>query len=176
MTRWKYDADQKDPLVKLRIPVTSMFPDWHYTACFDKESAVRPTEAEAWAIASFIRYRQERLIGGGWWRRRYDNEPFDLLIPSQEQTVVLHKWGHDDWSYRRVIWAAGPHWSPVSPRLRGTAKDDGQLSGPAPLDRVLNRINDAAAGGRDLPWREWKLARPKVFPHPQGERNDRHNA
>lgn len=62
---WKYDADEHDPLTKLRIPVTSAHPGWTYTACFDRESEQRPTDAEALMIASFIEQYQERWFGDG---------------------------------------------------------------------------------------------------------------
>ena len=52
MTLWKFDADPNDPLVALRIPVTSLFPALGYFAVFHVESRERPTEREA---SAFVR-------------------------------------------------------------------------------------------------------------------------
>jgi len=49
------DADRDDPLTALRIAVTGSHPAWCYLVGFDRDSAARPTEAEARMLASFLR-------------------------------------------------------------------------------------------------------------------------
>ncbi|MDX3354707.1 hypothetical protein PV703_15615 [Streptomyces sp. ME01-24h] len=156
---WKYDADENDPLTALRIPVTSEFPNFGYTACFDRESEARPTDAEAQMIASFIEEYQEHWFGDGWWRQKMLALPFDLDCRT---TTVFHKWADDDWSYRCVTWQYGPFWVPVAPRLRGGEYDEKKL--PAmPLVQVMDRIHHVGTEYPSKHWLAWKDARPEVF-------------
>lgn len=157
MTRWRYDADENDPLTALRIPVTSDYPDFHYTACFDRESRQRPTDAEARMIASFIEEYQSRWFGDGAWRQEQLAKPFDMDCPT---TTVFHKWAADDWSYRNRMWQAGPHWSPAGPRLRNTQYDTSRLKGPLSLLELMDAI------ARGTVWDRWKADHPDVFPAP----------
>lgn len=160
-TDWPYDADREDPLTALRIPVTSAYPGWKYTATFDRESEARPTEVEARQLASFIdEYRlywfNER------WQARLAERPFD--IDSGTPTKIFHKWAEGDWSYRVVSWRSGPVWVPVFPRQRGGPYDDRpNWVGPLTLVQVMDRIHTVSDGPMQH-WLDWKAAHPEVFP------------
>lgn len=159
---WPYgtDADRDDPLTALRIPVTGTHPGHSYTACFDRESPVRPTDAEAQMIASFIEQYQDYYFGNGSWRKIQQAKPFDMDCYT---TKVFHKWTTDDWSYRVVTWRSGPLWAPVFPRLRGGELDDSTIKGPVTLGQLMDRIH--STGGRPWPhWTEWKAQHPDAFP------------
>lgn len=158
-TAWPYDADRDDPLTALRIPVTSAYPGHTYTACFDRESEQRPTEAEASQIASFIEEYQERWFGDGSWRKKQQAKAFDMDCYT---TTVFHKWAAGDWSYRCVTWRDGPLWIPVFPRMRGGEYDDAKL-GPLTLVQVMDRVHHIGTKYPDRAWLDWKAARPDVF-------------
>ncbi|MET8985878.1 hypothetical protein ABZW49_10555 [Nonomuraea wenchangensis] len=157
-TDWPYDADQHDPLTKLRIPVTSFAPRWRYTACFDRESEVRPTDREAQQLASFIEEYREYFFNETY-KAKLSERPFD----TDAVTRVFHKWADDDWSYRTVTWEYGPFWVPVFPRLRGTNLDDRpDWEGPMTLVQVMDRIH--TIGDEPMKhWLDWKAAHPEVF-------------
>jgi hypothetical protein len=146
-TDWPYDADQDDPLTALRIPVTSLWPGWKYVATFDRDSAVRPTDAEAAILASFIAEYKAH-----WYFPHYSEKllerPFD--IDSGQVTTIFHKRGEDDWAYRVATWEYGPMLVP-------------ERSVPAlPLVALMDRIHTIG----DEPmghWLEWKAAHPDVF-------------
>jgi hypothetical protein len=150
---WPYDADEHDPLTALRIPVTSAYPHWGYTATFDRESEQRPTDAEAKMLASFITEYREYFFND-WYKGKLSKRPFD----TDAKTTIFHKWGPDDWSYRKESWQYGPFWVPVAPRLRGGDYDHKGLS-PHTLEQVMDRIHD----GYPKRWLEWKAAHPDVF-------------
>lgn len=159
-TDWPYDADQHDPLTALRIPVTSDYPGFTYTACFDRDSDVRPTDREARMIASFIEEYQERWFGNGRWRKVQQAKPFDMDCYT---TTIFHKWADDDWSYQICTWTAGPHWVPCGPRLRNTQYDHPKADAPLTLEQVMDRVHTL---GDDKPmrdWTAWKTAHPDVF-------------
>jgi hypothetical protein len=160
MTRWKYDADEKDPLTKMRIPVTSDYPGHDYTACFHRDSAQRPTEAEARLLVSFIEEYQERWFGLANQRKIRQDKPFDMGCPA---TWIFHKWGNGDWSYRVDTWRVGPHFLPVAPRLRGTQYDTPAVKGPMSLAQVMDVIHRVGEEYPDHHWVAWKLAHPEVF-------------
>lgn len=161
MTRWKYDADQHDSLVQLRIPVTSAFPDWPYTACFDRESRHRPTETEALMIASFIEEYQHRHFGDGQWRKKQQAQEFDLDCPN---TTVFHKWAADDWSYRNANWEYGWFWIPISPRLRDGNRQHPEVQKVLTLVQVMDRIHNSETKYPTQSWLTWKAEHPDVFP------------
>lgn len=154
-TDWPYDADQHDPLTALRIPVTHAHPQWRYTACFDRESEARPTDAEAQMLASFIEEYREY-----WFNERYKAELSERPFDVDAVTRVFHKWGSDDWSYRLVTWQYGPFWVPVAPRLRARETEDER--GPLTLVAVLDRIHTIGAEPMRH-WTEWKAAHPEAF-------------
>lgn len=159
-TDWPYDADRDDPLTALRIPVTSFAPGFTYTACFDRESEVRPTDAEAAMIASFIEEYQQYWFGDGRWRKIQQAKPFDMDCYT---TTIFHKWADDDWSYRIDTWRSGPLWIPVFPRQRGGEHDAAKLP-TMTLVQVMDRAHAHGPGEPPKRWQEWKVAHPKVFP------------
>lgn len=160
-TGWPYDADRDDPLTKLRIPVTSEYPRFTYTACFDRESEARPTDAEARMIASFIEEYQSYFFGESAWRKKQQAKAFDMDCYT---TTIFHKWGDGDWSFRVSTWRYGPAWVPVFPGHRGGPYDYEPFPGPKTLLEVMDRAH--ANGPGDVPkrWLEWKSAHPDVFP------------
>lgn len=153
MTRWKWDADPNDPLVKMRIPVASMTPLYPYIAVFHKESPHRPTEAETRMIRSFIDEHVEL-----WLSAQADEmrtiQSFDTELG--RNPVIFHKYGTRDWGYRRAHWQVGSMFTPPSPRVPS------RRLGPMALAEVMDLIHDG-----DSPqakhWREWRAARPEVF-------------
>ncbi|MEW1847665.1 hypothetical protein AB0392_57735 [Nonomuraea angiospora] len=158
-TDWPYDADRDDPLTALRIPVTSAWPHWRYTACFDRESEVRPTDAEARMLASFIEEYREH-----WFNDRYKEQLSERPFDTDAKTVIFHKWGDGDWSYRQDSWVYGPFWVPVAPGLRGTEHDDRpNWKGPMSLVQVMDRIHTIAADEPMQHWTDWKASHPDVF-------------
>ncbi|UQA91212.1 hypothetical protein [Streptomyces halobius] len=161
MTDWPFaeDADRDDPLTRLRIPVTGVHPRWRYVACFDRESEDRPTDAEAAMLASFIREYIEHWFNQGYQRRLAERA---LDVDSGCNTVIFHKWGPDDWSYRLDSWQYGPFWVPVAPRLRGGQHD---YRGPWKLSLVDVMDHKHTIGDEPLPRSaQWKAAHPDVFP------------
>jgi hypothetical protein len=160
---WPYDADEHDPLTALRIPVTSSHPGWRYTACFDRESEARPTDAEARMIASFIEQYQDYFFGDGWWRKKQQAQEFDMDCYT---TSVFHKWADDDWSYRCVTWQYGVFWAPVFPRQRGGEYDTTNAKGPMTLVQVMDYIHTIGDGQPMQHWLDWMTAHPDVFGDP----------
>ena len=143
-TEWPYDADRDDPLTALRIPVTSAWPEWKYVATFDRESAERPTDAEAAMLSSFIaEYGHHWFVD--WFVRKQLQKPFD--VEGRQRTTVFRKLGPDRWAYRKVEWERGPFVVPP----------EGE-----PLAELMDRIHTIV----DEPmrhWLEWKAAHPEVF-------------
>lgn len=156
---WPYDADLDDPLTKLRIPVTSEYPQWRYIATFDRSSEARPTEQEAAQFSSYIEHYKDHFFGDGWYTRKLEERPFDI----DAVTRVFHKWAEDDWSYRIVTWEYGPFWVPVAPRLRGGEYDYSKIQGPLSLVEVMDRDKTIGDDGPVSWWVEWKSAHPEVF-------------
>ncbi len=150
MTRWKYDADENDALRILRIPVTGQWPMYHYLAAFHKESPHRPTQREAYILASFIEYLKSRVPPDE--RARMDKEPFD--IRSWGATHIFHKYQHDDWGYRRSSW--GQPFSPPSPAMKN------RMVGPKTLLQLLHGLNWDDEDDV-IRWATWMAAHPGVF-------------
>ncbi|WP_371793026.1 hypothetical protein OG285_32360 [Streptomyces sp. NBC_01471] len=151
------DADQHDPLTKLRIPVTSTHPKWRYIAAFDRDSGARPTDAEAAMLASYIQEYKARCFND-WYKVKLLKRPLDV----DAVTRIFHKWDDDDWSYRVGTWQYGPFWLPAAPRLRGSQRDDASL--PA---MTLVQVMDCSHTVADEPmqhWLNWKANHPEVFP------------
>lgn len=156
-TEWEFDADQHDPLTALRIPVTSAYPQWRYTATFDRESESRPTEAEARMLASFIEEYREY-----WFNERYKARLSERPFDTDAVTRIFHKWSEGDWSYRIVTWECGPFWMPIPPRQRGGEYDKTNGLGPLTLEQVMDRIHTISDGPTKR-WVDWKAAHPEVF-------------
>jgi hypothetical protein len=155
VTRWKWDVDPKDPLVALRVPVTSADPVFDYIAVFDKESPHRPTNAEARLISSFIEeFKAYCFTEGGVADSLKD--PFDTYLGSQP--VVLHKYSINDWGYRRRHWQIGSKFTPPSPRVSRRA------FGPLSLLGVLDLVQSSDCA-HEQHWQQWKMDRPEVFGH-----------
>ncbi|MGW0904935.1 hypothetical protein [Streptomyces sp. NPDC002853] len=158
---WPYggDADRDDPLTALRIPVTGTHPRWRYIATFDRQSEVRPTDAEALMLASYIEEYKVYFFGAdGWYKAKLEEQPLD----TDAVTRIFHKWADDDWSYRVVTWERGPFWVPCSPVLRGGFYDDTDL-GSHSLVQVMDRAHTIASDEPMTHWLEWKAAHPEVF-------------
>lgn len=152
MTRWKWDADQSDPLNEHRIPVTSDNPLYTYIACFHKDSPHRPTDLEIQQLRAFIDHHMD------YWfttlqREAVRNQPFDTELG--RHTVIFHKYGTGDWGYRRKSWPLG-RFTPPSPRVATRAL------GPMSLVEVMDLIHNVNAG-QEGSWHQWKADHPEVF-------------
>ena len=165
-TDWPYDADRDDPLTKLRIPVTTLYPDWKYLVAFngrpiyDGDLMDRPDEQETAILASYIQYTRQHWFNERWQARLLER-PFD--IDGGHNTLILRKWGPGDWAHRRASWQFGPSIVPCHPQLRKGETWDGRVL-PLGLVELLDCIH-AHGGDRPLPaWLEWKAAHPDVFP------------
>lgn len=155
---WPFDADQHDPLTALRIAVTSSHPGWYYLVSFDSESPDRPTDTEAAMLASFLDEYKDHWYGDSSYRSRMERRPLD--VDGGANGVIFHKWGPDDWGYRRHSYTRGHLFSVVPPALRG--KYDDGIPGPLSLAALMDRIH--TIGDEPMPrWVAWKAARPEVF-------------
>ena len=110
-TDWPFDADQNDPLAKLRIPVVSTpSPMWKYEValCINDDDlwgpALRPDEAEVRQIVAYIDWRMEYYNAG--WKAKMRRRPLD--VDSSTNTVTLIKRGDGDWRYQKATWRHGP--------------------------------------------------------------------
>lgn len=152
------DADQHDPLTKLRIPVTGQHPQWRYIATFDRDSEARPTDLEATQLASYIEQYKDYFFND-WYKAKLMERPLDV----DAVTRIFHKWGDGDWSYRVDTWQYGPFWVPVAPRLRSGQYDDAKI-GPLTLVQVMDRDQGMHTEYPSKDWAVWKAAHPEVFP------------
>ncbi|WP_042400025.1 hypothetical protein [Streptacidiphilus carbonis] len=149
------DADRDDPLTALRVAVTSSHPDWCYITSFDRESPVRPTDAEAAMLGSF----NEEYIAY-WYNERYKAKLAERLldVDGGANGVTFIKYGEDDWGYRRRTWTMGPRYVPQSPRFA-----DRQV-GPLSLADLMGRIHNHGDDKPSKRWTDWVAAHPGVFP------------
>ena len=160
-TDWPYDARRDDPLTALRIPVTTFAPGWRYLVAFDgvplpgEAGFDRPTGAEALMLASYIDY--VRSCFSDRTAREMAAKPLDVF--GGWNTEVFHKWGPDDWGYRRSSYVTGPLFFPAAAWMEREA-------GPFTLVGLMDRVY--SYGGSYLsphgPWAQWKAAHPDVFP------------
>ncbi len=160
------DADEHDPLTKLRIPVVTSFnPQWKYIAAwiavdtsrYSWGSAERPTDAEAAMLASYIDEYIAYFLGDQE-RKRMLKRPLD--VEGGVITRVYIKYGPDDWGYRVVTWERGPFYVPTGPKVRGTEHEYTKHPGPLTLEQVM----DVDHGIYPKRWSDWKAAHPEVFP------------
>lgn len=153
-TAWPFgaDADRDDPLTALRIPVTTTHSHWVYLAGFDRESEVRPTDAEAWQLASFIGYQRDWF--NATWQNKLLSRPLDA--DRGHNTTIFHKWATDDWGYNKRTWTMGLR---IWPGLPGRREH-----GPFTLVGLIDHIYDWGDGGISPRWLAWKAAHPEVFP------------
>lgn len=155
------DADRDDPLTALRIAVTHAWPGWRYLVAFDRDSAERPTDAEAAMLASYLdEYKAH------WYNPTYLAKLATraLDVDGGANGVIFRKWGPDDWGYRRQSWQHGPLYVPESPRLRDGGFVAGRsVLGPFTLVQVMDYAH--TIGDDPMPrWVAWKAAHPEVFP------------
>lgn len=176
MTDWPYDALQDDPLTAMRIPViTTPYPRWYYLAAVliaepvegEREplwTGLRPTDAEAAMIASFIEEYISYWYNGSWQHKLRTERPF--AIDGGANGVVFCKYGEDDWAYRRCSWERGPEFVPVPPRIRAWYEGRGEggvHTTPMSLPRLMDHVHTIC--DEPMPrWLEWKAAHPDVFP------------
>lgn len=153
MTMWKWDVDRKDPLVRLRIPVTSEHPVHSYIAVFDKDSPHRPTNREAYQLRSFIDQHMDHRFTTEEMEESLRN-PFDVHVGVTP--MIFHKYGVHDWGYRCRNWQTGTKFTPPSPRVPT------RRMGPLSLVAVMDLIHGGDAAHADR-WRQWKLDHPDVF-------------
>lgn len=154
MTRWKYDSDPHDELARLRIPSTTRWPMYSYLAAFHRESAHRPTQAEALMIASFIGECRSRFHLQE--REAMTAQPFDISVGYP--TIIFHKYLKDDWAYRCKGWQIGHEFTPPSPRVAT------RMFGPLSLVQLMDFLHQHASGGlRQAQWNAWKRKHPEVF-------------
>lgn len=164
-TDWPYDAVRDDPLTALRIPVTTLHPDWKYLVAFngkplyDDDLMDRPDEAETRMIASLIDYTRQHWFNERWQAKLLER-PFD--IDGGHNTLILRKWGTGDWGHRRASWQFGPSVVPQHPRIRSGVPWQGRTP-PLGLAELLDSVH-TYGGEKPLDaWLEWKNAHPEVF-------------
>lgn len=160
--RWPFgsDADRSDPLTEHRIAVTSSHPGWNYLVAFDRESESRPSDTETAMLASFLDEYKTRWYSDSYLAKLAQR---DLDVDGGANGVVFHKFGEDDWGYRRHSYTMGLPWSVVWPRMREHPEYAGlKNTGPFSLDELMDRIH----GHGDEPpqrWLDWKAAHADVF-------------
>lgn len=152
LTDWPYDADRDDPLTALRIPVTSAWPGWAYIVSFDGAreigSPARPTDAEAAMLVSFLEHYIDYWYNESF-KAKLKARPFD--IDGGANGVTFHKYGDNDWAYRRRSWSMGPTFVPSWDRKE-----------PLTLEQVMDRAHTFVDEVSPR-WLEWKAAHPEVF-------------
>ncbi|MBD3004621.1 hypothetical protein [Streptomyces sp. 5-10] len=156
------DADQDDPLTKLRIAVTGRHPRWCYLVAFDRGSEARPTDAEAAMLASYLIEYKYHWYNDSYLRKLH-RRPLD--VDGGANGVIFRKYGVDDWGYRRQSWTHGPMYVPQSPKVRGVGLGRVGL-GPLTLAQVMDHTHQNVDEVSPR-WLEWKAAHPEVFP-PEG--------
>lgn len=155
---WPFDADRDDPLTARRIAVSSSHPGWCYLVSFDRESEERPTDHEADLLASFLDEYKTRWYNPGY-RAHIERRPLD--VDGGANGVIFHKWGPDDWGFRRRSFEIGYLFTVVSPGMRAEEPDH-KWRGPFSLLELMDRLHTFL----DEPsarWVAWKAARPEVF-------------
>lgn len=153
------DADRDDPLTALRIAVTGSHPMWCYLVGFDRKSMARPTEREAAMLASYLEDYKTHWYGpddGSGYRFKMARRLLD--VDGRANGVTFHKYGENDWGYRRRTWSVGPRFLPPSPAYRERYPDEAR-GGPMTLEQVM----DLAHETWPKRWLDWKAARPEVF-------------
>ncbi|TDB83845.1 hypothetical protein E1091_17950 [Micromonospora fluostatini] len=161
---WPFDDDARrdDPLTEHRIAVTCSHPGWAYLVAFDAASEARPTEVETRMLASFLEQYKTYWYGQNTHRARMERRLLD--VDGSANGVIFHKWGVNDWGFRRRSFTRGYLFSVVPPALR--VGHDG-VKGPLSLETVMDWMHSHTErpSESDLSprWREWKAAHPEVF-------------
>lgn len=147
------DADKKDPLTKLRIAVAGPYAEWCYLVSFDPDSKLRPTDQEAALLASYLEEYKTQ-----WYNERYiahmAEKPLD--VDGGANGVTFHKYGENDWGYRRRTWRMGPQWVPNGPHIKD------RTVGPMSLLSLMDHIH-TVVGEMTPRWVEWKKNHTDIF-------------
>lgn len=155
-TAWPFgaDADRNDPLTQLRIAVASPWAQWNYIVTFDRESAARPTDAEATMLASFLRQYIDH-----WYNATFKAKLAQraLDVDGGANGITFRKYADGDWGYRRRTWTSGPMFVPEHPRFA-----DRSL-GPLTLPQLMDHIYSDHDGQQRPEWQAWKAKHPEVF-------------
>jgi len=152
---WPFDADQHDPLARLRIPVTGAYPEHGYLAAYAGKAEPllnwpRPDDAEAAVLASYIGYLRGKYTLHA--QRRMLARPLDT---GDLSALVFAKRGEGDWAYRRAHWTEGVFWWPLPEGC-----ERGRRIALVPL---LDHV-ETSGGVTEAPgWEAWKAAHPDVF-------------
>lgn len=160
---WPFqDCTQDDPLVAMRIAVTSSHPSWAYLVAFDSESPERPTDAEAAMLRSFLDSYKDHWYNPSF-RASLDRYPLD--VDGGANGVVFHKHGIDDWGYRRHSWRSGAVFMPEWPNWRASQRARGvDVPGPFTLRRLMDHIYTYVDDKPIQHWADWTAEHPDVFP------------
>lgn len=155
------DADRGDQLTQFRIAVTSSHPMWRYLVAFDRESEVRPTVREVQLLQSFLAEYIDH-----WYNDRFKAILAERLldVDGGANGIVFHKYGEDDWGYRRQSYERGWIFTVLPPWARDReeyAKHEwpGPLSLAALMDRIHTLVDEQSRH-----WVQWKAAHPDLFP------------
>ena len=160
---WPFDAIQDHPLTARRIAVTSSHPQWYYLVSFDYESEDQPTAAEVDMLVSYLEEYKARWYGtaeeGGDYRSFLDSRPLD--VDGGANGVIFHKYGPDDWGYRRRTYEH----SFVPARTPLASLYPSWPNRPLSLLAVMDRAHGM---GTEPPrsWSEWKTNHPEIFGAP----------
>lgn len=151
MTDWPFgfDADEDDPLTAHRIAVTSSHPGWFYLVAFDRDSEDRPTDAETALLVSYLGHYKDHWYNDRY-RARLLERPLD--VDGGANGVIFHKWGPDDWGYRKQSFTMGPLFWPGWDRERRYS--------------LLELMDHMQTYGGDEPishWQQWKADHAAVF-------------
>lgn len=152
------DADRDHPLTKHRIAVTSAWPGWFYLVAFDYDSEAEPTDVEVAMLASYLdEYKNH------WYNPTYLAKLArrDLDVDGGANGVIFHKYGPDDWGYRRRSWNRGPTFFPGSAFHRERWPSEYGTE-PMSLARLMDHIH-TIVDTMSKHWVEWKAAHPDVF-------------
>jgi hypothetical protein len=161
---WPYGsaADRDHPLTAHRIAVCSSHPGWHFLVGFDRESEAQPTDAETAMLASYLDEYKSHWYAGSGFQKRMEEHPLD--VDGGANGVVFHKWGDDDWGYRRQSYRIGFLFTVVWPNLRGATEYAGyKWRGPLSLPVLMDRIHSIGDDGPLERWVSWKAEHPEVF-------------
>lgn len=159
---WPFEnaADRDDPLTAPRIAVTSSHPGWAFLVAFDRESEARPTDAEAAMLRSYL----DDYIGH-WYNASYKAKLAKRALDADggANGVVFHKWGEDDWGYRRQSFELGWLFSVVPPACRDREDPSRWNTGPLSLSALMDRMHQHGLAEPSERWEAWKAAHPEVF-------------
>ncbi len=156
---WPFDADRDDPLTARRIAVTSSHPRWRFLVSFDRESEERPTDREADLLVSFLDQYKNYWYGDNGYRKAMERRPLD--VDGGANGVTFHKWGVDNWGYRRASFQGGPTFWPGREQWYRDQFSGGV--GSFSLLALMDHIQ-TCGGVIEAPWwQEWKAAHPEVF-------------